>query len=134
MPVTLLILKPILVVLKVDSRTAIKRKSTSGERTFRGIADCGIASSNSSARHEMRIGLFTTRVECEARAGAVCVLPAPAAAAAPPTPLARAHSSTPRDSPPRPAPPRGPPQPSWDHMFLCNGFCCSPPLSCFLLK
>lgn len=25
---------------------------------------------------------------------------------------------------------RRPPAPSRDHMFLCNGFCCSPPLSC----
>lgn len=62
----------------------------------------------------------------------VCVLAA--AAPAPPTPLARAHSSTPRDSRARASRPRlAPPLPSWDHMFLCNGFCCSPPLSyCFL--
>lgn len=69
----------------------------------------------------MWIGLFTVRVE--RGRGRVC--------GAPPTPLARAHSSTPRDSP---SPPHfaDPPYPSWDHMFLCNGFCCSPPMSVFL--
>lgn len=40
--------------------------------------------------------------------GGVCV-PAAAAGAAPPTPLARAHSSTPRDSRPRPAAATSPP-------------------------
>lgn len=64
------------------------------------------------------------RVRARAR---VCGALAPAAA--PPTPLARAHSSTPQGFSPHPP---GPPYSSWDHMFLCNGFCCSPPLSsCF---
>lgn len=62
-----------------------------------------------------------------ASSGAVCVL--------------RRRRRLPRRSPERiPArlgtPPRArtSPQPSWDHMFLCNGFCCSPPPSCFLFK
>lgn len=74
---------------------------------------------------EMRIGVVYSEGRVKRRRaepqGGVCVPPAP------PTPLARAHSSTPR-APPAPRH-RTTPLPSWDHMFLCNGFCCSPPHS-----
>lgn len=112
MPVTLLILKPTLAVLLVDSLTAIKRKSTSGERTFRGIADCGIASSYSSACNEMRIGLFTTRVECAARVLGLCVSCAGGGASHAARPSAFQHAS---GLPRAPAPPRNP------HGIIC--FC-----------
>lgn len=64
-----------------------------------------------------------------------CVCPGSARAGA----LRRLPRRSPERIPARlgtpPLAPHTPPLPSWDHMFLCNGFCCSPPLSyCFLFK
>lgn len=82
----------------------------------------------------MWIGLFTVRAMRGegARARAACVCPGCGRAGASHAARLSAFQHASRLRPPRS---RHPPLPSWDHMFLCNGFCCSPPLSyCFLFK